>query len=131
MPCTQQIINILPCSCDNCLSNPENTNGCLYKNLREIKAYTVKSKITAQDEGDDDTFGIKGLKVSELKEYLRERKLSLVGLKPVLYKRLKEHMENEGNNNEELAEQDEDCEEEEGESESESSESSESESESD
>ena len=59
MQCTQQIINIFPCSCDNCLSNPENTDGCLYKNWREIKAYTGKRKNTAHDEGDDDILELK------------------------------------------------------------------------
>ena len=68
--------------------------------------------------------------MSELKECLKERGLSTVGLKAVLYNRLKDSMENEEDNSDELAEQDKGCGEEESKSESKSSES-ESESESD
>ena len=102
----------------------------MFKSLRDIKTHTVKRLVPAQDESDDDIFGIKGLKVSELKEALKERGLSQVGLKAVLYNRLKEYMENEENFSVELEEQDEDCAEDEDTSGSESSESSESENES-
>ena len=56
--------------------------------------------------------------MSELKECLKERGLSTMGLKAVLYNRLEDSMENEENNSDELAKQDKDCEEEESKSES-------------
>ena len=68
----------LPCSYPHCCANPSNINNCMYSENFLHGKYVVISK--GINEENEDQFGLRHLKVKELRDELEARALTWRGL---------------------------------------------------